>query len=228
MGGSRARGIGVPGRTWLKQEAISLAIVLAAVTAARSSLADHYYVPSGSMENSLIPGDRVFVEQDRLWLSNPAHEDRPVRRAHAGARRDRGVRFAAGRHSAHQADRRGRRRRVQISRRPSLDQRQAARRRLSSSISAAARRLLNLDDGGGPDFDRDSRGPGARDRRSPRQQPRRTVLRADQRERAVRARGRDLLPERRRVCASGSRFVERCDLAAAVATRRAARAPSRR
>ena len=48
---------------WIRQELVSLAIVLAAVTAARSSLADHYYVPSGSMENSLIPGDRVFVDK---------------------------------------------------------------------------------------------------------------------------------------------------------------------
>ncbi|HJR68446.1 MAG TPA: signal peptidase I [Gammaproteobacteria bacterium] len=44
-------------------EIISLAIVLAAVTAARSSLADHYYVPSGSMEYSLMPGDRVVVNK---------------------------------------------------------------------------------------------------------------------------------------------------------------------
>jgi signal peptidase I len=44
-------------------ELISLAVVLAAVTAARSSLADHYFVPSGSMEYSLMPGDRVIVNK---------------------------------------------------------------------------------------------------------------------------------------------------------------------
>ncbi len=44
-------------------ELVSLAIVLAAVTCARSSLADHYYVPSGSMEYSLMPGDRVIVDK---------------------------------------------------------------------------------------------------------------------------------------------------------------------
>jgi signal peptidase I len=58
-------------KNWWKQEAISLAIVLAAVTAARSSLADHYYVPSGSMENSLIPGDRVFVDKTAYGVRIP-------------------------------------------------------------------------------------------------------------------------------------------------------------
>jgi signal peptidase I len=48
---------------WWISELVSLAIVLAAVTAARSSLADHYYVPSGSMEYSLMPGDRVVVNK---------------------------------------------------------------------------------------------------------------------------------------------------------------------
>jgi signal peptidase I len=48
---------------WWMSEAISLLIVLAAVTAARSSFADHYYVPSGSMEYSLMPGDRVVVNK---------------------------------------------------------------------------------------------------------------------------------------------------------------------
>jgi signal peptidase I len=48
---------------WWLSELVSLAVVLAAVTAARSSLADHYYVPSGSMEYSLMPGDRVIVNK---------------------------------------------------------------------------------------------------------------------------------------------------------------------
>lgn len=50
-------------RKWWISELTSLAVVLAAVTAARSSLADHYYVPSGSMEYSLMPGDRVVVNK---------------------------------------------------------------------------------------------------------------------------------------------------------------------
>jgi len=58
-------------KIWLKQELLSLAIVLAAVTAARSSLADHYYVPSGSMENSLMPGDRVFVDKTAYGFRIP-------------------------------------------------------------------------------------------------------------------------------------------------------------
>ena len=48
---------------WWISELTSLAIVLAAVTAARSSLADHYYVPSGSMENTLMTYDRVVVNK---------------------------------------------------------------------------------------------------------------------------------------------------------------------
>jgi signal peptidase I len=50
-------------KKWWISELTSLAVVLAAVTAARSSLADHYYVPSGSMEYSLMPGDRVVVNK---------------------------------------------------------------------------------------------------------------------------------------------------------------------
>jgi signal peptidase I len=56
---------------WIRQELLSLAVVLAAVTAARSSLADHYYVPTGSMENSLIPGDRVFVDKTAYGFRIP-------------------------------------------------------------------------------------------------------------------------------------------------------------
>jgi signal peptidase I len=53
-----------PGRAkWWISELTSLAIVLAAVTAARSSLADHYYVPSGSMQYTLMDGDRVVVNK---------------------------------------------------------------------------------------------------------------------------------------------------------------------
>jgi signal peptidase I len=52
-------------------ELVSLAIVLAAVTCARSSLADHYYVPSGSMEYSLMPGDRVIVDKTAYGVRIP-------------------------------------------------------------------------------------------------------------------------------------------------------------
>jgi len=40
-----------------------IAIILIGVLAARSTLADHYHVPSGSMEPTLISGDRVFVDK---------------------------------------------------------------------------------------------------------------------------------------------------------------------
>jgi signal peptidase I len=58
-------------KNWLKSELISLGIVLALVTAARSSLADHYYVPSGSMEYSLVPGDRVVVDKTSYGIRIP-------------------------------------------------------------------------------------------------------------------------------------------------------------
>lgn len=58
-------------RSWWISELISLALVLAAVTVARSSLADHYYVPSGSMEYSLMPGDRVVVDKTAYGLRLP-------------------------------------------------------------------------------------------------------------------------------------------------------------
>jgi signal peptidase I len=48
---------------WWISELISLAVVLGAVTAARSSLADHYYVPSGSMQYTLMDHDRVVVNK---------------------------------------------------------------------------------------------------------------------------------------------------------------------
>jgi signal peptidase I len=58
-------------KKWLRQEAMSLAMVLALVTAARSSLADHYYVPSGSMEYSLMPHDRVVVDKTAYGVRIP-------------------------------------------------------------------------------------------------------------------------------------------------------------
>jgi signal peptidase I len=56
---------------WWISELTSLAIVLAAVTAARSSLADHYYVPSGSMQYTLMDHDRVIVNKMAYGLRIP-------------------------------------------------------------------------------------------------------------------------------------------------------------
>ena len=50
-------------RAWFRKEVAPILLALVLVTAARSSLADHYYVPSGSMENTLFAGDRVFVDK---------------------------------------------------------------------------------------------------------------------------------------------------------------------
>jgi signal peptidase I len=55
----------------LLSEAVSLLILLALMTAARSSLADHYFVPSGSMEYALIPGDRVVVDKTAYGFRIP-------------------------------------------------------------------------------------------------------------------------------------------------------------
>ena len=41
------------------------------IFAARSSLADHYYVPSGSMEHTLTAGDRVVVDKRAYGLRLP-------------------------------------------------------------------------------------------------------------------------------------------------------------
>lgn len=41
------------------------------VLAARSSLADHYIVPSSSMEPTLVPGDRVFVDKTAYGVRVP-------------------------------------------------------------------------------------------------------------------------------------------------------------
>ncbi len=56
---------------WWISVLTSLAIVLAALTAARSSLADHYYVPSGSMQYTLMDHDRVVVNKMAYGLRIP-------------------------------------------------------------------------------------------------------------------------------------------------------------
>jgi signal peptidase I len=45
------------------RETAVLGFMLVGILAARSTLADHYYVPSGSMEPTLLPGDRVLVDK---------------------------------------------------------------------------------------------------------------------------------------------------------------------
>lgn len=53
------------------EELRGIAFVVLGVLIARSSFADHYYVPSGSMEYTLIAGDRVVVDKMAYGLRVP-------------------------------------------------------------------------------------------------------------------------------------------------------------
>lgn len=53
------------------REFLSVAFLIVGLTAARSSLADHYIVPSGSMQPTLVPGDRVVVDKRAYGLRLP-------------------------------------------------------------------------------------------------------------------------------------------------------------
>jgi signal peptidase I len=55
----------------LRSEAAQILLLLALMLTFRSSFADHYYVPSGSMEYSLLPGDRVVVDKRAYGLRIP-------------------------------------------------------------------------------------------------------------------------------------------------------------
>ncbi len=52
-------------------ELLILAGVVVVSLAARSALADHYYIPSESMEHSLLVGDRVLVDKTAYGLRIP-------------------------------------------------------------------------------------------------------------------------------------------------------------
>ena len=56
---------------YILREGLILAMLVTGILAARSTLADHYYVPSGSMEYTLIAGDRVFVDKRAFGLRVP-------------------------------------------------------------------------------------------------------------------------------------------------------------
>ena len=64
-------GVVATGKGWRHSEWFSLAVIALLMTVGRSSLADHYYVPSGSMENSLFPGDRVVVDKTAYGVRFP-------------------------------------------------------------------------------------------------------------------------------------------------------------
>ena len=58
-------------RRWLRREGVPLAVMLVLLVVARSSLANHYHVPSGSMEPTLMPGDRVVVDMRAYGVRMP-------------------------------------------------------------------------------------------------------------------------------------------------------------
>jgi signal peptidase I len=58
-------------KSWIKSELPSILLLLLGILAVRSSFADHYYVPSGSMEYTLMSGDRVFVSKVTYGLRIP-------------------------------------------------------------------------------------------------------------------------------------------------------------
>jgi signal peptidase I len=57
-------------KKWIR-EYLPFALMMLGLLAARSSLADHYLVPSGSMERTLVPGDRVVVDKQAYGLRVP-------------------------------------------------------------------------------------------------------------------------------------------------------------
>jgi signal peptidase I len=70
---------------WLRRELPQILLILLGVFVVRSSLADHYYVPSGSMEYTLLAGDRVIVSKLAYGLRIPftsveLMDGRPVER----------------------------------------------------------------------------------------------------------------------------------------------------
>ena len=58
-------------RHWYQNYWIQLAFLLLCVAAFRSSLFNHYLVPSGSMEPTLLPGDYVAVNMTAYGVSIP-------------------------------------------------------------------------------------------------------------------------------------------------------------
>lgn len=58
-------------RRWIRSEWLPLLAIIVLMMVARSSIADHYHVPTGSMEYSLMPGDRVVVDKTAYGLRVP-------------------------------------------------------------------------------------------------------------------------------------------------------------
>lgn len=58
-------------RRWLRGEGRQLLFAVALLVVARSSFANHYTVPSGSMEYTLMPGDHVAVDMSAYGVRLP-------------------------------------------------------------------------------------------------------------------------------------------------------------
>jgi signal peptidase I len=58
-------------RGWIRSEGRSLLVMLVLLMVARTSFANHYTVPSGSMEYALMPGDHVAVDMTAYGLRIP-------------------------------------------------------------------------------------------------------------------------------------------------------------
>ncbi len=56
---------------WVISELPQLLLLVAVILSARSSFADHYLVPTGSMEYTLMPGDRVVVDKSAYGIRLP-------------------------------------------------------------------------------------------------------------------------------------------------------------
>ena len=56
---------------WIRTELPQIAVMLVLLAAARDSFANHYYVPSGSMEHTLEIGDRVAVDMRAYGVRLP-------------------------------------------------------------------------------------------------------------------------------------------------------------
>lgn len=65
---------------WIRKELLPMAAMLLLLCAARSSFANHYVVPSGSMQHTLEPGDRVAVDMSAYGLRLPFTELRLLER----------------------------------------------------------------------------------------------------------------------------------------------------
>ncbi|MEM1411330.1 MAG: signal peptidase I [Pseudomonadota bacterium] len=60
-----------PNGRGLLREWLPMLVFLVLILVARSTLADHYHVPSGSMEGALMPGDHVVVNKSAFGVRMP-------------------------------------------------------------------------------------------------------------------------------------------------------------